>query len=62
MKGLLHGAFFLRNTRKGNLSFGLAEGDTNVYDYEFDKERNLTVIRSKKTGQIITLGSVFPTK
>lgn len=51
MKGLIHNSFFVRNQRKENLSslFGMDQGtDMDMYDYEFSKEGQFTVIRSQK--------------
>ncbi len=31
-----------------------------MYDYEFDKENQLTIIHSEKTEKTVTLGSAFP--
>lgn len=62
-KGLIHNSFFVRNQRKENLSslFGMDQGtDMDMYDYEFDKENQLTIIHSEKTSRTVSLGSVFP--
>lgn len=65
MKGMHHNSFFVRNQRVENLGslFGMNQGtDMDMYDYEFDKEGQLTVIHANKNERTITLGSVFPTK
>lgn len=62
-KGLIHNSFFVRNQREEHLSslFGMDQGtDMDMYDYEFDKENQLTIIHSEKTEKTVTLGSVFP--
>ena len=47
MNGFIKNSFFVRNTRKEKLStlFGMSQGtDMDMYDYEFNKEGELTVI------------------
>lgn len=47
---IIHNSFYVRNTRKENLStlFGLSQGtDMDMYDYEFGPGGKLKVIHKK---------------